>query len=227
MSTIFLTLQTIPDQRHSALRHAYEKMSVPENYRNPSAIDKYKRNHLADQHARTAFDGISGQLCSVAWCIGGGTIESLTRGLDCDVDDEKALLRAFFDAVHKLMLSESGAHSRLEWVGHNILDFGLRFMHQRALILGTQPLFQIPLTARHNRGKVFDTMREWSGAHGHVRQADIQKALGIVVDGASHVDRGLEVRQLWSEHRYHDIAAQNQAACHLIQLIYRRLRWGS
>lgn len=47
------------------------------------------------------------------------------------------------------------------FVGHNILDFDLRFIYQRSIINQIKPSREIPF-ARFRNSPVFDTMHEWT-----------------------------------------------------------------
>jgi 3'-5' exonuclease len=47
------------------------------------------------------------------------------------------------------------------FVGHNILDFDLRFIYQRSIIHQIKPSRDLPF-ARFRSAPIFDTMQEWS-----------------------------------------------------------------
>lgn len=47
------------------------------------------------------------------------------------------------------------------FVGHNILDFDLRFIYQRSIIHQIKPSRELPF-ARFRNAPIFDTMHEWS-----------------------------------------------------------------
>ena len=65
------------------------------------------------------------------------------------------------------------------FVGHNILDFDLRFIHQRSIIHQIKPSRDIPFT-RFRNAPVFDTMQEWSRwGREHTSLDALTKALGI------------------------------------------------
>jgi predicted PolB exonuclease-like 3'-5' exonuclease len=65
------------------------------------------------------------------------------------------------------------------FVGHNILDFDLRFIWQRSVIHQIKPTRDIPFT-RFRNNPVFDTMQEWSKwGREHVSLDSLAKALGI------------------------------------------------
>jgi predicted PolB exonuclease-like 3'-5' exonuclease len=65
------------------------------------------------------------------------------------------------------------------FVGHNILDFDLRFIYQRSVIHQIKPSRDIPFT-RFRNAPIFDTMQEWSKwGREHVSLDALTKALGI------------------------------------------------
>ena len=65
------------------------------------------------------------------------------------------------------------------FVGHNILDFDLRFIYQRSVIHQIKPLRDIPFT-RFRNAPIYDTMQEWSKwGREHVSLDTLSKALGI------------------------------------------------
>jgi len=65
------------------------------------------------------------------------------------------------------------------FVGHNILDFDLRFIYQRSIIHQIKPSRDIPF-ARFRNEPVYDTMQEWSKwGREHVSLDALSKALGI------------------------------------------------
>ncbi len=65
--------------------------------------------------------------------------------------EEKEILKSFWKLATDSNL----------FVGHNVLDFDLRFIHQRSIIHQIKPLRDIPFT-RFRSAPVFDTMHEWS-----------------------------------------------------------------
>jgi predicted PolB exonuclease-like 3'-5' exonuclease len=65
------------------------------------------------------------------------------------------------------------------FVGHNLLDFDLRFIYQRSVIHQIRPSREIPF-ARFQNSPVFDTMHEWSKwGREHVSLDLLAKTLGI------------------------------------------------
>jgi len=83
--------------------------------------------------------------------------------------DEKDILREFWKLATETHL----------FVGHNVLDFDLRFICQRSIIHQIKPSREIPF-ARFRSAPVYDTMQEWSKwGREHVSLDLLAKALTI------------------------------------------------
>jgi 3'-5' exonuclease len=83
--------------------------------------------------------------------------------------DEREIIREFWALAEDCNL----------FVGHNILDFDLRFIYQRSIIHQIKPSRDIPF-ARFRNAPVYDTMQEWSKwGREHVSLDALSKALGI------------------------------------------------
>jgi 3'-5' exonuclease len=83
--------------------------------------------------------------------------------------DEREIIRGFWTLAEDCNL----------FVGHNILDFDLRFIYQRSIIHQIKPSRDIPF-ARFRNAPVYDTMQEWSKwGREHVSLDALSKALGI------------------------------------------------
>ena len=65
------------------------------------------------------------------------------------------------------------------FVGHNILDFDLRFIYQRSIIHQIKPSRDLPF-ARFRNAPIYDTMQEWSKwGREHASLDTLSKALSI------------------------------------------------
>ncbi len=65
------------------------------------------------------------------------------------------------------------------FVGHNVLDFDLKFIHQRSIIHQIKPSRDIPFT-RFRNAPIYDTMQEWSKwGREHISLDALSKALDI------------------------------------------------
>ncbi len=83
--------------------------------------------------------------------------------------DEREILQSFWKLATETNL----------FVGHNVLDFDLRFIHQRSMIHQIKPSRDLPF-ARFRSAPIFDTMHEWSKwGREHVSLDLLARALGI------------------------------------------------
>lgn len=83
--------------------------------------------------------------------------------------EEKEILAAFWKLATETQL----------FVGHNVLDFDLRFICQRSIIHQIKPSREIPF-ARFRSAPVYDTMQEWSKwGREHVSLDLLAKALSL------------------------------------------------
>jgi 3'-5' exonuclease len=83
--------------------------------------------------------------------------------------EEKAIIQNFWKLALDVNL----------FVGHNILDFDLRFIWQRSIIHQIKPPRDLPFT-RFRNAPIYDTMQEWSKwGREHVSLDTLSKALGI------------------------------------------------
>src|SRR3546814_4351137 len=84
----------------------------------------------------------------------------------CHDDSEAETLAQAFELIR----TNCNINRRPVFIGHNITGFDLRFILQRAVILGVQPPLNIPFGARPWDESVFDTMTQWAG-HGKDRKS--------------------------------------------------------
>lgn len=200
---ITLDIETTPDMRPGK-RDAYIQASR-EKFRAPSTLTKEQaaadlgltdaseikftskdamlarwverfRDEKADEVGdtewrKTSFDGAKGQIC----CIG----VALDDGAPIQIwsKDEAAILHDFFLIVD--------SHIRLNnlrrptFVGHNIANFDLRFIFQRAVINRVLVPAWFPRNARPWDDSINDTMLMWAGHGGRISLANLCEALGV------------------------------------------------
>ena len=132
MKILFLDIETVPTQE--ALMEIQTKDSQHEADE-PTII---KRLSLSALTARIL-------------CIGYSIEPPPEAPVDILHGDETEILRNFWRLATDVSL----------FVGHNILDFDLRFIYQRSIINQIKPSREIPLS-RFRSSPVFDTMHEWS-----------------------------------------------------------------
>jgi predicted PolB exonuclease-like 3'-5' exonuclease len=102
-------------------------------------------------------------------CLGYAIEPSLTNTVDVLEGQETDIIKNFWKLAADCNL----------FVGHNILDFDLRFIYQRSVIHQIKPSRDIPFS-RFRNAPIYDTMHEWSKwGREHTSLDALAKALGI------------------------------------------------
>jgi DNA polymerase elongation subunit (family B) len=167
MKTLFLDIETIPadESKHEVLAYLYErkqekkrkKDGVGEGDSAPFDAEDFEQFLLS-----TSFDGAFGRIL----CIGYAFDDEPTKAL---AGDEREILARFWELARDANL----------FVGHNVMDFDLRFIYQRSVVCGIQPSVQLNF-ARYRSSPMYDTMKEWvKWSFNNVGLEHIALALGI------------------------------------------------
>lgn len=107
------------------------------------------------------------------------------------------------------------------FVGHNVLDFDLRFIYQRSIISQVKPPREISF-ARFRNAPVFDTMHEWSRwGREHVGLDPLAKALQLPSPKAD-MD-GSKVFEYFRAGRQAEIYEYCKGDVETVRQVYRRL----
>ena len=217
---LFFDLETIPDQTEGALQEFMDNIKPPGQYKKPESIQKWIETQGAEtafeQWKQTALEGIAGEIVSIAWTFDDEPVDGLLVP-----GHEAATIQGFFDAVYDRHQSGEGKFQQITWIGHNIIDFDLRFLYQRACVLGIKPSFLIP-----NRpgSTIFDTMKEWAGFRGYVKQESLYKALG----GQPYENDDVDGSMVWDMIQagcYDEVLAYNKRDVEKVRHNYKALTW--
>lgn len=149
MHKLFLDIETLPaaDDKLETLRMLFDK-------KNPE-FDQEKFDEFLQ---KTNFDGAFGRIL----CIGYAVDDEEPKNF-YNENNEKKTLQEFWDLVNALSIAPRNAQYPdygLLFVGHNVMDFDLRFIYQRSIALGVKPAYEISF-ARYRNYPIFDTMKEW------------------------------------------------------------------
>jgi len=229
---LYYDSETLPEQTPNAFEKYLDQVTPPGNYKKQETIDAWMLENAEaialQDYQKTGLNGLHGEICSVAFALDDGEIQSLTRTHE---NDEAWLLNKFWTAlkVQTETLTPGGHMSRLEWIGHNIIDFDLRFLKQRSIVNGIKPPYMVPADARHGSDWVFDTMKEWCGTYGsnrYVKQDELVEVLGIEPPiwsvGAMTVD-GSQVWDLFKAGKFDVISTYNRLDVYKVREIHKRM----
>lgn len=119
----------------------------------------------ADLIKRLSLSALTAKIC----CLGYAVEPPLDATVEVLHGDEQEILKGFWKLATDCDL----------FVGHNILDFDLRFIYQRSVIHQIKPSRDIPFD-RFRNAPIYDTMQEWSKwGREHASLDALSKALGV------------------------------------------------
>ena len=150
MKTIFLDIETVPTD-----------LSLQEN----GLLEAQIQLNEAELVKKLSLSAVTAKIICICYAIeppGGCEVQALQG-------EETEIINAFWKLAADCNL----------FVGHNILDFDLRFIYQRSIIHQIKPSRDLPF-ARFRNAPIYDTMQEWSKwGREHASLDSLSKALSI------------------------------------------------
>lgn len=217
MIDIFVDIETIPCQSPEYRARVRENIKVPAQFKKPDSIAAWLAENAEtatdEAVAKTSFEPAYGHIICIGWAVEDGPARCYDARI---VDEEVNVLEAFFHEVQ----SSCGVHM-VRWIGHYISGFDLRFLLNRAIVLGVQlpSKLILPRDIKPWGDQVFDTMTAWSGPKGTISQDSLAKAFGMA--GKGDFD-GSMVAEAWANGEHEKIAAYCRDDVETVRSIYRR-----
>jgi 3'-5' exonuclease len=217
MIDIFVDIETIPNQCPEYRAKVRETIKPPGNIKKPDSIAQWLAENAEtatdEAIAKTSFDPAAGHIACIGWAVGDGEVASSTA---LTVQEEYAILHKFFRSIEK----DCGVHMP-RWIGHYISGFDLRFLLNRAIVLGVKlpNKMMLPRDIKPWSDQIFDTMTAWAGAKGTISQDNLARALGI--PGKGDFD-GSMVAEAWANGEHDKIADYCRSDVETVRAIYRR-----
>lgn len=179
MTKIYIDIETCPSQDPAVKAAIRSEIKPPATHKKAETIAAWMAENAdseaEEQWRKTSFDGALGHICVIGLAIDDNLPASLySQNWHADEAD---ILRQFFETVDRAV-SES-PNVQPVFIGHNVIDFDLRFIFQRAVVLGVKPSPHIPFNARpYGDRSVFDTMTMWAGVRNRVTLDKLARVLG-------------------------------------------------
>lgn len=108
-------------------------------------------------------------------------------------------------------------------VGHNVLDFDLRFLRQRSWILGIRPSRTLD-TRKYYTTDVIDTLQLWTNWSGNKTGVTLD-ALGVALDCGGKTSNGADVARWWAERDIESIKSYCRDDVRLAYRIFCKLSY--
>ena len=226
MVSLYLDLETLPDQTPGALERCAAAVKAPATHKRADSIAAWlaeNREAEAEQAwLKTALDGTYGQVCAIAWAVDDGPVRHLVVGAESRVF-EGGILADFWLQVQTDLLGHRDAMSgstRPTIVGHNVAAFDIPFLWRRCVIHALKPPLWLPRNPKPWSDSVYDTMLQWAGDRGTIGLDRLAKALGM--DGKSDIT-GADVWPMAQRGEWDRIGSYCAADVELVRAVHKRL----
>lgn len=233
MNTLFFDIETLPagPDSEGALRILFEKKKEKKRERliadGESSTDLDEKMKFEDFHAGTSFDGGFGRICCIALAMNDDPVRVYSVDDVASPESERKVLRDFW-AV---------AAQADRFVGHNVMEFDLRFLLQRSIVLGIQPTWKrfqeagkkpwemgkYLSFARYQNLPIFDTMKEWTNwGQDKIGLEHLALALGIPTPKGEGID-GSQVWKFFQDGKCAEISEYCKRDVETTRAIYNRM----
>ncbi len=203
MKRLYLDIETIPSsgQNLPKLKDLYE--SKKKKYAQRGAKYSKKFNEFVET---TNFSGTFGRILCLAYAIDDNETEILTGG-------EDKILKDFWELAQDADL----------FIGHNVMDFDLRFIYQRSIIHRVKPTKDLSF-ARYRPHPIYDTLREWQkwGGGGGLDSLDALAKAFSMPTSKDELD-GSQVYEYYQAGKLDDIYKYCKKDVDLTRKIYKRM----
>lgn len=202
MKKIVLDIETIPadGDKLETLKNIWE-----ENKKKHGNFIKKGETDFETFFRNTSFQGEFGRILCIAYAID-------DEPAQCLFGDEKDILGQFWDI----------AKDCSTFIGHNIMEFDLKFIYKRSIIHKIKPSRDLNF-ARYRSEPIFDTMKEWEkwGSQG-VSLHRLSCALGIASPKEEGID-GSKVYDFYLAGKSEEIYKYCKRDVEATRAVYKRL----
>ena len=164
-------------------------------------------------YRKTALDGSKGSI----YCIGFAIDDMPPSFMACNQINEKQMIESFFNHIS---IMHDGLRG-IEIIGHNVADLDLRFIFQRAAILGVRPPACLKINPSRYDTDIYDTMTKWAGYGNRISLDNLCKALDI--DTPKGEITGANVYDYWLKNEYLAICEYCIKDVEATRQVYKRM----
>jgi predicted PolB exonuclease-like 3'-5' exonuclease len=209
VNKLFLDIETLPasDDQRSILEYLCKRSKDKKaKKKGKSEEEEVTIGGIDDFITKTSFDGAYGRILCIVYALNNDEPKVI-----CNDGNEKKTLEEFWEIAKNCDL----------FIGHNVMDFDLRFIYQRSIVLGVKPTKDLSF-ARYRNMPIFDTMKEWSKwGQNNFGLEHIALALGIPSpkDGID----GSEVFNFYKAGKIKDICEYCKRDVDVTRRVYKRM----
>lgn len=214
---LYLDIESIPATEAEIIAEIEASITPPGNISKAETIAAWEAEKkpalVKDAVSKTALDGARGKVCCIGWAWNEGEATSVA-GLE---SNEAWTLEQAFSLINQ---SNPEGYERPVVVGHFVAGFDIRFLWQRAFVLGVKMPAWFPRDPKPWSQEVHDTMAMWAGAKGSISLDNLCKALGV--PGKGNVT-GADVAGMFERGEHEAIAAYCEADVERVRQVHRKM----
>ena len=198
MNKLYLDIETLPagEEMREILKDIYTRKRK----------SKYIPRTFEEFVESTGLDGSYGRIACISYAVNNEPIKTL-------FGDEKKLLADFWNIAKDADL----------FIGFNLMDFDLRFIYQRSIILGIKPSRDLSF-ARYRNNPIYDIMCEWSkwNLQSKISLHALSKVLGIPSPKEGEIE-GKDVAKAYQDGRIKEICEYCEKDVEATRKIYKKM----
>lgn len=217
---LYLDIETIPAQSPQAHAAIAKTVRPPAQMKKADTIAAWEANDkpqaVAEAIAKTSLDGAYGHI----FCIGWAFEDEAPRTINIDPGapyGEDEMLEDFTETMNARL---GNFFEPIRVIGHNVAAFDIRFIWQRAIILGVRMPHWFPRDPKPWSDEVFDTMTAFAGARNMIGMDRLCSVLGF--PGKGDID-GSKIAGLYAAGRYAEITEYCRDDIERTRAIHRRM----
>ena len=202
---VFLDIETIPAKESD--KKAALDLVLKKKQRYGKEVD-LGRESMEQLYRDTAISGDFGRIFCIGYALEDDKIQIISG-------DEKKILKEWW------MVAAKGDC----FIGHNIMDFDLRFIYKRSIVNKIKPSFKhLNLSfARYRNSPIFDTMKEWEKwSNSYIALDALAKILQLPSSKDGGID-GSQVFDFFLAGKYEKIYEYCKKDVELTRQVYNRM----
>lgn len=213
---LYLDIETLPTEDEAVIADIAAGITAPKSMTKKDTIaeweDAAKPWLVKEAVAKTSFDGARGTICCIGWAWNDDEPVAIVRH-----STERGLLELVFELIEK---RRPAGYNRPVIVGHYVAGFDLRFIWQRAFVLGVTLPPWFPRDPKPWSESVNDTMTMWAGAKDSISLDNLCKALGI--PGKGNIT-GADVAGMWQRGEREAIGTYCEGDVERVRAVHRKM----
>lgn len=212
---LYLDIETVGASDPEVLKEIEASISPPGNFKKAETIAEWEANTkpelVKEAFAKTALNGALGQIVCIGWAWGDEEPQAVIG------QDEATLLDGAIDLISQ---RKPANYYRPVIVGHNVAGFDIRYLWQRAFVLGVKMPAWFPRDPKPWSEEVHDTMTMWGGARDYIGLDALCRALKL--PGKGNIS-GADVGRLWAAGEHDTVAVYCREDVERVRSIHRKM----